>query len=119
MKQSAVIAYYRRSTDYGQVHSLEAQQIEVESFAREHGLRIIRTFKETESGKSIHRPVLQDAIKLANSKKLPIIILRLDRLGLTASEIIDLALNQRLIIVEHGMHQYDRFTINIMATFAE
>ena len=119
MHQTEVIAYYRRSTDNGQVHSVEAQRIEVEEFCKKHGLKIIKTFQETESGKSIQRPVLQQTIKMSNTKKVPIIILRLDRLGRTASEVIDLALNQKLIIVEHGMHQYDRFAINLMATFAE
>jgi len=119
MRQTEVIAYYRRSTDNGQVHSLEAQQIEVEEFCKKHGLKIIKTFQETESGKSIQRPVLQQAIKMSNTKKVPIIILRLDRLGRTASEVIDLAINQNLIIAEHGIHQYDRFAINLMATFAE
>lgn len=119
MRQTEVIAYYRRSTNNGQVHSLEAQQIEVEEFCRKHGLRIIKTFQETESGKSIQRPVLQQAIRMSNAKKVPIVILRLDRLGRTASEVIDLAINQNLIIAEHGIHQYDRFAINLMATFAE
>ena len=119
MKKNEVIAYYRRSTKNGQIHSLEAQQLEVEEFCRKQGLKIIETFQETESGKSIERPILQQAIKTANAKKIPIVILRLDRLGRTASEIIDLAFQQKLIIAEHGIQEYDRFAINLMATFAE
>ena len=114
-----VIAYYRRSTKHGQKHSLESQRIEVETFCKENGLKIVATFEETESGKSVQRPVLQRAIQLSNKKQIPIVILRLDRLGRKASEIIDLAFRENIIIAEHGMHQYDKFSINVMASLAE
>ena len=114
-----VIAYYRRSTEQGQQYSLEAQKLAVEDFCRENGLHIIATFQETCSGKSIHRPKLKQAIQLSNRKKIPIIVLRLDRLGRTASEVIDLALHHDIIIAEHGLQQYDRFAINLMPAFAE
>ena len=114
-----VIVYCRRSTKRKQEHSLENQRIEIERFCKEHGLKITKRFLETMSGKSIDRPILQKAIQMSNKLKIPIIITDLDRLGRTASEVIDLALTQNIIIVEHGIHQYDRFTINLMATFAE
>ena len=114
-----VIAYYRRSTENGQVYSLEAQRMEVEAFCRKNKLKIMESFMETESGTSINRPVLQRAIQMSNKRKVPIVILRLDRLGRNASEIIDLTIKENIIIVEHGFHKYDRFSIQLMASLAE
>ena len=39
-----VIAYYRRSTENGQVYSLEAQRMEVEAFCHKNKLKIIESF---------------------------------------------------------------------------
>lgn len=114
-----VIAYYRCSTKDKQRYSLEAQRIEVEQFCKRHNLKIIASYQERISGQSQKRPELHKALQQSDKQKIPIIILRLDRLGRKASEVIDLAINNNIIIAEYGLHKYDRLTISIMATFIE
>ena len=114
-----VITYYRCSTKDKQRYSLEAQRLVVEQFCKTHNLQIVGSYEEQLSGKSLNRPELQKALQHSNKANIPIVILRLDRLGRNASEMIDLAINNNIIITEYGIHQFDRLAINIMASFAE
>ncbi len=79
-----VISYRRVSTEQqGESEiELDAQRVEIATFAKERGYNVVKDYREVASGKlSVHdRPALKLALKDAKEKKLPIIVASQDRL---------------------------------------
>ena len=117
MKNQQVVAYYRRSQDKkGQRHSLNAQRDGIETFCANNSLDIIAEFQDTQSGKDDNRVGLQNAVALAKIKGIPVIVLRVCRLGRKLSSLAALFedSNLKIIIAELGMTA-DFLTCSILA----
>src|SRR5260221_8442731 len=84
---TTAIAYIRVSTARQGKSGLglEAQQAALARFAEAEGFDLIQTFEEVETGKGAdaldRRPQLAAALKLAKSRKAPIVVAKLDRLS--------------------------------------
>jgi site-specific DNA recombinase len=65
MKKQKFFLYARKSTDVEdkQVMSIDAQLIELRTFAREQGLEIIKEFIEKQSAKTLGRPVFGEMLE--------------------------------------------------------
>lgn len=77
------IGYLRVSTDKQGINGLgiEAQRLAVESFVKERGARLLKTYIEVESGKNNDRPELNKAIYHARRTNATVVIAKLDRLS--------------------------------------
>ena len=120
MKNKEVVAYYRRSQDKkGQRHSINAQKDNVRSFCASQGLKIISEHQDTQSGKDDNREGLLSAVKEAKAKNIPLVVLRVDRLGRKLSALAALFedSNLKIIISELGM-EADFLTISILCSVA-
>lgn len=78
-----IVAYYRVSTDrQGQSGlGLEGQEQALQAFARQSGGKILKSFKEVESGKRKDRPELAKALAHAKRSGAVLAIAKLDRLA--------------------------------------
>ncbi len=76
------VSYLRVSTDRQGKSGLglEAQRATVESYARQHGCKIVAELVEVESGRKSERPKLQEAIRMARKTGATLLISKLDRL---------------------------------------
>lgn len=115
-----VVAYYRRSQKKkGQKHSIQAQQDSVRSFSKTNNLHIIAEYEDTASGKIDEREGLLKAVAHAKKQNIPLVILRVDRLGRKLSTLASYFedSNLTIYIAELGM-QADLMTVSIMAVMA-
>lgn len=80
---SKAYGYIRVSTQRQGVSGLglEAQQAAIAEYCRNHGVQLVKEFREVESGRHSARPVLAQAVKLAKATKSTLLIARLDRLA--------------------------------------
>lgn len=78
-----VITYFRVSTDKQGVSGLglEAQREAVNAFCTTHGLTVINSFQDIESGRNDDRAGLLEAIALSKSTGATIVVAKLDRLS--------------------------------------
>ena len=114
METKSVIAYYRRSTDKGQKHSLARQQNDVHEFCLANGLTVAHSFEETASGKNMEREQLVNALDLSSKTKMPIIVASLSRLGRNAGGVIALMDKQEIIVADKGM-SCSKMVLSILA----
>jgi DNA invertase Pin-like site-specific DNA recombinase len=114
METKSVIAYYRRSTDKGQKHSIARQQNDVSVFCQANDLTVIHSFEETASGKNMEREQLVRALDLSSKTKMPIIVASLSRLGRNAGGVIALMDKQEIIVADKGM-SCSKMVLSILA----
>lgn len=115
--EKQVIAYYRRSQDKrGQRHSIDAQRIAVQGFCEANNLRIAAEYQDTASGKVDAREGLLQAVAAAKSLRIPLVVLRVDRLGRKLSTLASYFEDSSLTIyvAELGM-QADFLTLSILS----
>ena len=125
MKHTALIAYYRVSTQR-QGRSglgLEAQRSAVLRFAEGEGLPVIAEFTEVRTGKGAdaleRRPQLAAALRQAKKDGAYIVVAKLDRLSRNVAFISALMAKQvPFVTVEHGL-EADPFLLHIYAAVAE
>jgi DNA invertase Pin-like site-specific DNA recombinase len=120
MKNQEVVAYYRRSQDKkGQRHSINAQKDSVRAFCASEGLTIVSEHQDTQSGKDDNRAGLLSAVSEAKAKNIPLVVLRVDRLGRKLSTLAALFedSNLKIIISELGM-EADFLTVSILCSVA-
>lgn len=116
-----VVAYYRVSTKkQGQSGlGLEGQQEAVESFARQHGGKIITTYTEVETGTGKReRPALQQAVAHAKLAKATLLVAKLDRLARNVAFTSTLMESGVEFIACDNPHA-NKLTIHILAAVAE
>ena len=92
VKNPSSIGYIRVSTKR-QGRSglgLEAQQQALADYQREHGGRVLATYREVESGKTADRPELARAIAHAKRSGATLVVAKLDRLSRNAAFLLTL-----------------------------
>jgi DNA invertase Pin-like site-specific DNA recombinase len=115
-----VIAYYRRSQDKrGQRHSIEAQRLAVGKFCTSNNLQITAEYQDTASGRDDEREGLLQAVAVAKTQNMPLVILRVDRLGRKLSTLATYFEDSSLTIyvAELGM-QADFLTLSVLSCVA-
>jgi DNA invertase Pin-like site-specific DNA recombinase len=101
---------------------LEAQEAAIAAFCRAHGLDIVKTFTEVETGKGAdaleRRPELAKTLDLAAVYQCPVVVAKLDRLSRDVHFISGL-MTKRIpfIVTEHP--NADPFMLHIYAAVAE
>lgn len=89
-----LVAYYRVSTQRQGVSGLglDAQRTAVHRYATERGLELIGEFTEVESGRktAAERPVLRDALRVAQQTHAALVVAKLDRLARDAAFVLNL-----------------------------
>lgn len=115
-----IIAYYRVSTRKQERSGLglEAQQAEVEDFARKEGDQIIHSYTEVEKGRRKDRPQLAKAIGHANLAKATLVVAKLDRLARNVA-FTSALLESGVDFVACDNPHANKFTIHILAAVAE
>lgn len=113
------VAYYRVSTQrQGESGlGLEAQHHAVSAFLKGRG-ELVAEFVETESGKKVNRPKLNEALEVCRRQKAILIIAKLDRLARNVHFISGL-LESGIEFVAVDQPTKDRFMLHIQAAFAE
>ncbi len=97
--EQEVIAYYRRSQDKkGQKHSIQAQQAGVHEFCKTNNLQVIAEYEDTASGKIDDREGLLKAVAHAKKLRIPLVVLRVCRLGRKLSTLASYFEDNRLKI---------------------
>ncbi len=115
-----VIAYLRVSTQkQGQSGlGLEAQKEAIESFARQRGATVVKTFTEIESGKHSDRPELGKALHLAKVTGATLCIAKLDRLSRNAAFLLTLR-DSGVKFIAADMPDANELTVGILAVVAQ
>lgn len=118
--QKKIVAYYRVSTRKQEESGLglEAQQAEVEGYARENNGRILRKYVEIETGKRSDRPKLAEAIAHAKLSGATLVIAKLDRLARNVHFTAGL-MDSGIDFVACDNPDANRLTIHILAAVAE
>ena len=120
MRPKLYVAYYRASTPR-QGRSglgLEAQQVAVQRYLRDHAGEVIAEIIEVESGRRNDRPKFAEALWLCRVYEARLVIARLDRLARNVALIAKL-LESGVDFVAADMPLANRFTIHILAAVAE
>jgi DNA invertase Pin-like site-specific DNA recombinase len=114
------VAYFRVSTDkQGQSGlGLEAQLEAVSGHVAAAGGRVVRTFREVESGKKNDRPQIAAALALCRARKATLIIAKLDRLARNVAFVSGLMESGVDFVACDNPHA-TRLTIHILAAVAE
>lgn len=115
------IVYLRVSTSKQSKSGLgkEAQEAAIKSFCVLHGLDIIETYSEVESGKNSERSELKSAMAHAKKEGCPVVVAKLDRLSRSVAYIANLMTSQvPFIVTELGL-DVDPFMLHIYAALAE
>jgi DNA invertase Pin-like site-specific DNA recombinase len=115
-----IIAYLRVSTQkQGQSGlGLEAQKEAIESFARQRGATVKKTFIEIESGKHSDRPKLNEALYLAKVTRATLCIAKLDRLSRNAAFLLALR-DSGVKFIAADMPDANELTVGILAVVAQ
>lgn len=119
--ETPALAYYRVSRQKQAVSGLglDAQEASVAAFVQSHGLRLVASFTEVETGtRKRHRPVLAQAIAQAQREGAVLLIAKLDRLARNVHFISGL-LESRVRFVAVDMPDVDNLTVHILAAVAE
>ena len=117
----AVIVGYMRVSTKGQGESglgLEAQQVAIEGYARQHGAKIAALYVEVESGKRADRPELAKALAHAKRSKGALVVAKLDRLARNV-EFLARVMNAGTEFVAVDNPAANRLTLHILAAVAE
>ena len=94
-----VVGYIRKSTkDKKQKYSLMSQWSKIQQFANENNMKVVKYFQDMESGTKKERDGLSQALDLCEKEKLPLVVLRTDRLSRVPSQMFGLLENPNLKI---------------------
>jgi DNA invertase Pin-like site-specific DNA recombinase len=115
-----LIAYYRVSTkQQGESGlGLEGQTFAVESYARQIGATVLRSYREVETGKKSDRPELSKALTDAKRSKAILVIAKLDRLARNVAFTANLMESGVEFVACDNPHA-NRLTVHILAAVAE
>ncbi len=111
-----VVAYIRKSTkDKNQKYSLESQYKAIEGFCATEGLELIEVFQDIESGTKKDRKGLKECIAYCEKNQKAIVVLRVDRLSRSPSQMFGLLESPKLkiYITELGL-QADPMLISML-----
>jgi DNA invertase Pin-like site-specific DNA recombinase len=120
VKMPPVVGYIRVSTKR-QGRSglgLEAQQEALDAYRREHGGRVLATYREIETGKAADRPELARAIAHAKRSGAALVVAKLDRLARNAAFLLTLQASG-LPMVFLDLPGANEFTVGVMALVAQ
>ena len=120
VKMPPLVAYIRVSTKR-QGRSglgLEAQQEALDAYRRDHGGRVLATYREVETGKTADRPELTRAIAHAKRSGATLVVAKLDRLARNAAFLLTLQASG-LPMVFLDLPGANEFTVGIMALVAQ
>src|SRR5208283_3256326 len=120
VKMPPLVAYIRVSTKR-QGRSglgLEAQQEALDTYRRDHGGRVLATYREVETGKSADRPELARAIAHAKRSGATLVVAKLDRLARNAAFLLALQASG-LPMAFLDLPGANEFTIGVMALVAQ
>jgi DNA invertase Pin-like site-specific DNA recombinase len=120
MSDRPLVIYYRVSTRQQKRSGLGllAQQDSVHHYIKAHPGRVLAEVTEIESGRSMDRPQLKEALRLCRIYDAKLIVARLDRLARSVSMIGGL-LESDVDFIAADMPLANRFTIHILAAVAE
>lgn len=115
-----LVAYYRVSTKkQGESGlGLEGQIAAVDAYAGTNGAKVIRAYREVESGKRADRPELRKAIAHAKRSGARLVIAKLDRLARNVHFLSGLMESGADFVACDNPHA-NRLTIHILAAVAE
>jgi len=119
MSTQTAIIYCRVSTPK-QTTSLELQESVCREFCISVGLEPIRVFKEVASGGSVHRPVFDRAVNIADMTGARIVSTKVDRISRRISvigKLIDQGIRVR--VVQLGAQDVNEMTLGIFASLAQ
>lgn len=97
---------------------LSAQRAAVQQFCKQHGLTMVREFREIESGRKNDRVVLREAIAYAKRAKATLLIAKLDRLARNVAFIANL-MESGIEFRACDVPEANRLLLHIMAAVAE
>jgi DNA invertase Pin-like site-specific DNA recombinase len=120
MATGKFVSYLRVSTDK-QGHSglgIEAQRAAVEQYLNGGRWKLLREFKEVESGKRSDRPQLVKALELCKATGATLVIAKLDRLSRDAHFLLGLQ-KAGVPFVAADMPDANNLTVGIMALMAQ
>jgi len=114
------VAYYRVSTKrQGESGlGLEAQQAAVETFGVAHGVQIVESFQDIESGKHDSRPGLLRALARCKDLGATLLIAKLDRLSRNVAFIFTLR-DSGVDFVACDLPEASTITVGLMAVLAQ
>jgi DNA invertase Pin-like site-specific DNA recombinase len=115
-----LIAYFRVSTHKQGRDGLgmDGQRTAVETYARQHGMSIVASYTEVESGKRSDRPELAKALAHARRSKATLVVAKLDRLSRNVAFLSALMDSDVDFIAIDNPHA-NRLTLHILAAVAE
>ena len=118
------VAYYRVSTGKQGKSGLgiEAQRAAVERYLNGGNWRIIAEFTEVESGKRADRPELGKALAAARTRRVPLVVAKVDRLTRSVSflsQLLDAGVDVRFADLPALEGATGRFMLQQMAAVAE
>lgn len=119
------VGYVRVSTSSQERSGLglEAQRQAITDFAKQEGFAVNHWFTEAESGAGSDalekRPQLAEAIKVARTKRAPVLVAKLDRLSRDVHFISGLMAHRVEFIVTALGRQADPFILHLYAALAE
>lgn len=119
-KAGGIVAYYRVSTrQQGESGlGLEGQVAAVAAYAKKAGLKILRAYREVESGKRADRPELARALAHARRARATLVIAKLDRLARNVHFLSGL-MEAGVDFIACDNENANRLTIHILASVAE
>ena len=114
------VAYYRVSTARQGLegYGIQAQKDAVARYLASLDCELLGSFEEVESGANNQRPKLGAAIQMAKAKKAVLVISKLDRLGRSASFLLQLQ-ESGVDFVACDMPSCDKFSVGILALIAQ
>jgi DNA invertase Pin-like site-specific DNA recombinase len=120
MIDTPLVVYYRVSTRQQKRSGLGllAQQDSVQRYIKANPGRLLAEVTEIESGRSMVRPQLKEALRLCRVYNAKLVVARLDRLARSVSMIAGL-LESDVDFIAADMPLANRFTIHILAAVAE
>jgi DNA invertase Pin-like site-specific DNA recombinase len=113
-----LVAYLRVSTSEQGRSGLGAQEAAVAAYVRSSGCRLLKTYKEVESGRKSERVALTAAIAHAKRAGATLVIAKLDRLSRNVAFIANLK-EQGVDFIACDNPQANRLTVHILAAVAE
>jgi len=126
LKGTLAVAYIRISTNEDkQKYGFDVQLGAIKKYCRKHGLKIVKVYRDTRSGKSLHRPGIQKLLAEKDGFQV-VVIFKLDRLSRSVLDLLKLIRedlsDKEVVFIEEGIDQRTkegRLMMNQLASFAE
>lgn len=115
------IQYIRVSTTKQQATSLglDAQQHAIASFAEMNGYEIVAKYQDVDSGGNDDRPALMEALKLAKSQNIPVMVSKLCRLSRSVHFISGLMVHNVPFVVCSLGQEVPPFLLHVVSALGE